>query len=181
MITVDIPGLRELRLEHLVLDYNGTLAEDGNLLPGVAATLKVLARTLQIHVVTADTFGSAAGQLSGLPVDVVVAPDAAQADSKLEFITNLNADKVVAVGNGRNDRKMLEAAALGIALIQREGSAVETLLCADVRNYTNFVAAIRRAKKVAIEATFYQEGTRAFEFNVAGLSWDDGQAPAKKQ
>ena len=132
MITVDIPGFRELRLEHLVLDYNGTLAEDGKLLPGVAATLKALARTLQIHVVTADTFGCAARELSGLPLDLILVPDAAQADSKLEFITNLNVDKVVAVGNGRNDRKMLEAAALGIALIQGEGSARETLLCADV-------------------------------------------------
>ena len=45
MIAVDIPGLRELRLEHLVLDYNGTLAEDGKLLPGVATTLQALART----------------------------------------------------------------------------------------------------------------------------------------
>ena len=36
-------------------------------------------------------------------------------------------------------------------------------------------------KKVVIEATFYEEGTRAFQFNVAGLNWDDGQAPAKKQ
>jgi soluble P-type ATPase len=132
MIAVDIPGLRELRLEHLVMDYNGTLAEDGKLLPGVAATLKALAGTLQIHVVTADTFGCAVEQLAGLPVDLIVVPDVAQADRKLEFITSLNADKVVAVGNGRNDRKMLEAAALGIALIQREGGAVETLLCADV-------------------------------------------------
>ena len=132
MIAVDIPGLRDLRLEHLVLDYNGTLAEDGKLLPGVATTLKALARTLQIHVVTADTFGSAAEQLSGLPVNLIVVADTAQADRKLEFITSLNATKVVAIGNGRNDRKMIEAAALGIALIQREGSAVETLVCADV-------------------------------------------------
>ncbi len=132
MIAVDIPGLRELSLEHLVLDYNGTLAEDGNLLPGVAAALKALAQVLQIHVVTADTFGSAAEQLAGLPLDVIVMPEAAQTDRKLEFIKSLNADNVVAVGNGRNDRKMLEAAAIGIALIQREGSAVETLLCADV-------------------------------------------------
>ena len=132
MIAVDIPGLRELRLEHLVLDYNGTLAEDGQLLPGVAATLKDLARMLRIHVITADTFGSAAEQLSGLPVDVIVVPGAAQADRKLEFITGLDADTVVAIGNGRNDQKMIEAAALGIVLIQREGSAVETLLCADI-------------------------------------------------
>lgn len=132
MITVDIPGVRELRLEHLVLDYNGTLAEDGVLLPGVAASLASLARMLRIHVVTADTFGSAAQQLSELPVDVIVVPGAAQADRKLEFILGLGADTVVAIGNGRNDRKMLEAAALGIALIQREGGAVETLLSADI-------------------------------------------------
>jgi soluble P-type ATPase len=132
MIAVDIPGLRELRLEHLVLDYNGTLAEDGKLLPDVAAALQALAQVLQIHVVTADTFGCAAEQLASLPVDLIIVPDTAQADRKLEFITSLDADKVVAVGNGRNDRKMLEAAALGIALIQRECSAVETLLCADV-------------------------------------------------
>jgi soluble P-type ATPase len=39
---------------------------------------------------------------------------------------------VVAIGNGRNDRRMLEAAALGIALIQREGAAVAALTSADV-------------------------------------------------
>jgi soluble P-type ATPase len=38
---------------------------------------------------------------------------------------------VVAIGNGRNDRKMLEAA-LGIALVQVEGGAVATLVSADV-------------------------------------------------
>jgi soluble P-type ATPase len=132
MIAVDIPGLRELHLQHLVLDYNGTLAEDGKLLPGVAATLKDLARMLRIHVITADTFGSAAEQLSELPVNLIVVPGAAQADRQLEFITGLEADTVVAICNGQNDQKMIEAAALGIVLIQREGSAVETLLCADV-------------------------------------------------
>ena len=37
-----------------------------------------------------------------------------------------------AAGNGRNDRKMLKAAALGIAVIQREGAAAETVAAADV-------------------------------------------------
>ena len=150
MITLDIPGLRELRLEHLVLDYNGTLAEDGKLLPGVAATLKLLAGFVQIHVVTADTFGSAAAQLSGLPVHLTVVPGADQADRKLEFVTLLDGDRVVAIGNGRNDRKMLEAAALGIVLIQREGSAVETLLCADVvaSNILDALALLQHPKRL---------------------------------
>ena len=38
----------------------------------------------------------------------------------------------MAVGNGRNDRLMLKEAALGIALLQAEGAAVEALLAADV-------------------------------------------------
>jgi soluble P-type ATPase len=38
----------------------------------------------------------------------------------------------VALGNGRNDRLMLKEAALGIALLQAEGAAVEALLAADV-------------------------------------------------
>ena len=36
------------------------------------------------------------------------------------------------MGNGRNDRLMLDEAALGVVVVQREGAAVETLLAADV-------------------------------------------------
>ena len=39
---------------------------------------------------------------------------------------------VVAIGQGSNDAGMLQAAALGICVLSPEGSAVETLLSADV-------------------------------------------------
>ncbi len=131
MIAIDIPGFGALRLEHLVLDYNGTLAADGELLPGVTEALRTLASEVRIHVITADTFGRAAEMLAGLPVDLVIAPATAQAEAKLEFVTALGAHEVVAIGNGRNDRRMLEAAALGIAVIQREGASAESVRCAD--------------------------------------------------
>lgn len=38
----------------------------------------------------------------------------------------------MAIGNGRNDSKMLAAAAVGVALIQREGGAAVTAANADV-------------------------------------------------
>lgn len=132
MIEIKIPGFRELRLRHLVLDYNGTLAQDGQLLPGVGDILRELAPDLQIHVITADTFGLAASQLAGLPVKLTITPVESQADAKLAFVTGLGLDGVVAIGNGRNDRKMLQAAPLGIALIQKEGGSTETLAAADV-------------------------------------------------
>jgi len=132
MIAIDIPGFRVLRLDHLVLDYNGTLAEDGRLLPGVAEALTSLSDALRIHVVTADTFGVAAAELAGLPVELVIVARDDQAEQKLGYVTNLGASTVVAIGNGRNDRKMLDAAALGIALIQREGGAADSVAAADV-------------------------------------------------
>ena len=132
MISFDIPGFRKLELVHLVSDYNGTLAVDGQLLPGVADLLNSLASNILIHVITADTFGLAKSQLAGLPVELIIAPLESQAETKLQFITELGVESVVAIGNGRNDRKMLQAAALGIALIQREGGAAQTLANADL-------------------------------------------------
>ena len=70
MEPIDIPGHGPLPLRHLVLDYNGTLALDGNLVPGVAERLTELAAApgaLRVHVITADTFGQVRQQLAGLP------------------------------------------------------------------------------------------------------------------
>ncbi len=132
MIDIDIPGFGEIHLSDLVCDYNGTLALDGALLPGVAEALSRLASSLRVHVITADTFGTARAQLEGLPLDVVPIPGAAQAEAKLQYITRLGTERVVAIGNGRNDRMMLAAAAIGIALVQAEGAAGQAVLCADV-------------------------------------------------
>lgn len=132
MIDLKIPGFGTFALEHLVLDYNGTLALDGNLLPGVREVLGLLAQELEIHVVTADTFGIAADQLAGLPLNLTILPQAEQAEAKLGHVRRLGAKSVVAIGNGRNDRKMLEAAAIGIFTFQKEGGSLRSLSRADV-------------------------------------------------
>jgi P-type E1-E2 ATPase len=132
MISLNIPGFKQLELSALVCDYNGTLAVDGQLLPGVADALKTLAQHLHIHVITADTFGLAKSQLADLPLELHITPLESQAQTKLDFVNSLGAQSVVALGNGRNDRLMLQAAAVGIALIQREGGAAQTLASADL-------------------------------------------------
>ncbi|MBD2108311.1 MULTISPECIES: HAD hydrolase family protein [unclassified Nodosilinea] len=132
MIDINIPGFRHLQLSDLVLDYNGTLATDGRLIPQVGETLAAIAEALQIHVITADTFGLAQDELAGLPLSLTIAPPENQAETKLAYVSDLGTERVVAIGNGRNDGQMLKAAALGIALVQSEGGAVETLVSADV-------------------------------------------------
>ena len=132
LIEIEIPGYQKLELEHLVLDYNGTLACDGELLEGVGQRLQALSQQLQIHVVTADTFGKVREQMAGLACQVVVLPLENQAAGKLNYITELGVENSVCMGNGRNDRLMLEAAALGVVLVQEEGAAVATIMAADV-------------------------------------------------
>jgi soluble P-type ATPase len=131
MLTITIPGWEVLRLQHLVLDFNGTLAVDGALLPGTAEALHRLAADLSLHVVTSDTLGTARQALAGLPCELVVIPAERQDFSKLSYVEHLGAGCCVCIGNGRNDRLMLAAAGLGIAVMQGEGAAVDALTAAD--------------------------------------------------
>jgi P-type E1-E2 ATPase len=132
MIAETIPGLGTLRIEHLVLDYNGTLAFDGRLLPGVPPRLRALARQLELHVVTADTFGSVRRAMRKVPCRVVVLGPTRQDAAKARYVRALGAGRTACIGNGRNDTGMLRAARLGIALVQREGAATAALRAADV-------------------------------------------------
>jgi len=130
-----IPGQNPLEIQHLVLDYNGTLAADGTLVTGVAERLSELAlppHSLTIHVVTADTMGTAQHQLEGLPCELSILGPNEQDQAKLEFIQGLGVEQTVAIGNGQNDHLMLAAAALGIAVIGEEGAAAQTILASRV-------------------------------------------------
>jgi len=132
MLRIDIPGRETLALAHLVLDLNGTIALDGEVLPGVAGRLAILTENLTIHLVTADTHGQAAAIASRLGVQLARIKAGDEAEQKRALVQRLGAEQVVAIGNGANDGAMLRAAALGIAVLGEEGLAVEALQSADV-------------------------------------------------
>ncbi len=132
MLTIEIPGFGTLKPDHLVLDYNGTLARDGRLDPDAARLLPKLARDFRLHVVTADTFGTVAAELSGLPVELRILRSGDHTAEKAAFVHELGAQNCVAVGNGNNDRAMLESAALGIVILGEEGAATATVLASDL-------------------------------------------------
>jgi soluble P-type ATPase len=115
-----------------VADLNGTLALDGRIPEAVRQKLKVLAGRLEIYVLTADTFGNAASELGSLPVRLRIVHGEDSASGKLQVVRELGPEKVIAVGNGRNDRLMLAEAGLGIAVLGREGSSPLALAAADV-------------------------------------------------
>ena len=132
MITVEIPGFKTFTFRHLVLDVNGTLAKDGHLIEGTVPLLNELRSKLDIHLVTADTHGKQETINRTLSIEAVKIPVDNQVKAKLEYINRLDADTVVAIGNGFNDTAMLDHAGLGIAVIGPEGAASESVLKAKI-------------------------------------------------
>lgn len=129
-ITVPVPGTRDLRLDRLLLDANGTLSLDGMLLSGVAERIAVLRDRVDIYILTADTFGTlrqlcvALGGIDGRLVKT--------GKEKERFLMSSEPNHCAAIGNGANDGLLLAGAALGIAVMGPEGAAPATLAAADV-------------------------------------------------
>jgi soluble P-type ATPase len=132
LIEIAISGYKTLRLQHLVLDANGTIAKDGVLIEGVAELLHQLQTKLKIHIITADTHGKQDRIDKILQLQSTrILPDG-QKKAKLDYAISLGALNVAAMGNGANDSDMLEKAALGVVILGPEGAAVETMMKADV-------------------------------------------------
>jgi soluble P-type ATPase len=114
MIELNIPGRGILELDYLVCDVNGSLAVDGALIDGLVRPLSTLRDRLALHLLTADTHGRQElidRQLNLTAVRVLPGDEARQ---KAEYVHQLGAEHVVAIGQGANDAGMLKEAALGI-------------------------------------------------------------------
>ncbi len=133
MIELAIPGRGITQLEYAVFDVNGTLAMDGVLIDGIADKIATLRGKLEVRLLTADTHGKQAeiDQQLTFTADRLQ-PGGHEREQKADYVRALNAERVVAIGNGSNDVDMLKAATLGIAVIGYEGLASEALSAADV-------------------------------------------------
>jgi len=147
-VDYQIPGYGDFIIEHIVFDYNGTIASEGSLIGEVAESLKDLSGRFTLHVITADTFGTVEKELAGLDCSVHIIEKTDQAAQKEEFVKTLGADRVVSMGNGRNDILMLRASKLGIAVIGDEGAFTETILASDitVRSIADGLRLLRRSE-----------------------------------
>ena len=131
MIKIQIPGREELILSHLILDYNGTIAEDGNIIEGIRPRLDALSRELSIYVITADTHGTAAKKCEGLPLQVLTFPTTEVGRIKAEEAQKLSGG-VITIGNGFNDIQMSDVADLSICVMGKEGCCGALLMHTDV-------------------------------------------------
>jgi len=130
-IAIDIPGFGKLQINAILSDYTGTLSFAGRLSPGVRDRLVRLAQLVDIHVVTADSFGTVEEELKGLPVICRKLEGAGEDVQKRNYAVELNPRYVASFGNGNNDRLHMklvkESGGLTIAVDNGEGCAHEAI------------------------------------------------------
>lgn len=143
MISIEIPGREQpFRIWAVAVDYNGTIACDGMLIEGVADRVRALVDAgVEVHVLTADTYGTVEAQCAGLGAQVRPFAHAGAAVCKEEIVRGLAAaagcepgagSGICAMGNGFNDMPMFQAADLRICVLDAEGAHPGLLAHADV-------------------------------------------------
>jgi soluble P-type ATPase len=149
-ISIDIPGFGLRDVHAVVTDYTGTLSHRGRLVPGVRERLLKLAELIEIHVVTADTFGSAREELKGIPHTHHQLEGKDHDVQKRQYGEKLGLSRCVVFWNGNNDRLLLKAAkesgGVAIAIDTGEGCATDALL-----NSHLFIAGAANALDLLLE------------------------------
>ena len=147
---LSIQNFGEINIKYLVFDYNGTLAIDGKLIINVAENLMEFSKQFEIYIITSDTNGSAVKNLQNLPVKLKILTSKNHMKEKEEFVKNLNASKVIAVGNGNNDSLMLKAAKIGVCILQNEGASSKAIINSDLvlKDINDFFDMLKNPKRL---------------------------------
>ena len=89
---------------------------------------------MEIHFLTADTFGRVREELKGINGGRLHIFTGERQDLQKEaYVNQIGPENTVALGNGNNDCLMLKAARVGIAVSEGEGCAVKALVAADIQ------------------------------------------------
>lgn len=134
-IRIEIPGFGSRWITTAVSDYTGTHSFGGRIGPEVRDKLTKLKALVDLHIVTADSFGTAARELAGIATPYLLRTPRHDIE-KAEYVAQFDLARVAALGNGNNDRLMLktvkEGGGLAIAVDNGEGCAVDAILNASL-------------------------------------------------
>lgn len=135
MINFLIPGHDNVKIENILIDFNGTLAIDGVLHEGISDKLIELSKIVDITVVSADTNGTVLTQLQDLPIKFRTFDGKNVSEEKKNILRQMNPVRTAVIGNGFNDHKMMREARLAIGVMEEEG------ICSSLFSFTDIIVA----------------------------------------
>jgi soluble P-type ATPase len=125
-ILIEIPGFGTREIRTVVSDYTGTLSCGGRLAVGLREKLLTLQQSVDIRVISADSFGTANEELAGIVKPDILRTNKHDAE-KQDYVNTFDLKHVAAFGNGNNDRLLLktvkEGGGLAISVDNGEGCA----------------------------------------------------------
>lgn len=132
MLLYEIPGRENIEIENIVFDYNGTIAVNGKLIQGVEEAINTLSKSLNVFILTADTYGTVEDQCKGIKAKILTFPRENAGESKRDIVKKLGSSKTVTIGNGFNDVPMFKEAILSIGIIEGEGMSGSLIMESDI-------------------------------------------------
>ncbi len=132
MITIQKPGKESLEIEFILIDFEGTLAQDRRVHPKAKDKINLLSKRTKIYVLTKGVKDVTEDLLRKVKAERVYLTEGEGSPQKLDLLKRLGEQRTIAIGSGMDDASMMEAAGLGICVIGKEGAAGEALRKADV-------------------------------------------------
>jgi len=156
MISIERPGQGNLEIEFVLLDFDGTLANDRRVHPKAKDKINLLSKRTKIYIFvnppispfdkidpSAPPFnkGGKGGillkelieeRLRKVKAEIVYLPEGDSSRRKLDLLRQLGPTRCVAIGNGVDDAAMIHEAGIGICIISKEGSSAEAMKNADL-------------------------------------------------
>ena len=132
MITIERPGQENLKIEFILIDFEGTLASDRRVHPKAKDKINLLSKRAKIYILAKDEKERVEEVLKKVHAEILYLTEGESSQKKLDLLRQLGATGTVAIGNGVDDGPMIGEAGWGVCVLGKEGASSEALKNADV-------------------------------------------------
>jgi soluble P-type ATPase len=132
MIIIQRPGQEPLEIENILIDFEGTLAQDRRVNPKAKDRINLLSKRTKIYIFAIEDKDVVEKVLKNIKAELIFLKEGESSQGKLNLLRELRAEKTVFIGNGKDDEEVMEYVAFGISVIGKEGASVETIKRADI-------------------------------------------------
>lgn len=123
MILIERPGREALEIDHLLIDFEGTLAMDRRVHPKAKDKINLLSKRLKIYIFAKEEKERVEEVLRRVRAEILFLNKGESSKQKLELLQGLGSFRTAAIGNGMDDLPMMKEAALAIAVLGKEGAS----------------------------------------------------------
>ena len=132
MISIQRPGMENLDIHFVLIDFEGTLAMDGRVHPKAKDKVNLLSKRATLYILTKSNREKVEETLRKMKVEILYVTEGDSSQQKLKVLQRLGPHQTAVIGNGLDDVRIMEQAGLGMCVIGKEGSSAEAVAKADL-------------------------------------------------